>query len=169
MVKPFRRSDYPVGGRDLDEVAGEARLRASERRRLYWRLIFVAVAATAIVWLRPEVDQQRLVIQPFQNRTEDPNLNRLGDVVAHRLGQQLRPLRSLVVVPERSRLRADLVLTGSYYRDRDSLRVSVVLRRHDSGELVRYFSAPAVPRARALYYAARLAGAVADTIANDYE
>jgi hypothetical protein len=180
VVKPFSalwrefgRDIRPVGGRDLNEIQEEERLRTSSlvRTAIVGVLAVAALALLGELRARSEAAylQQRVVIAPFDNRTGDPSLDTLGSIASARVARRLRPLRTIEVLPERAIARAGLLVSGSYYIFGDSLRFGVQITDARSGELKQYFAPPALPLTAAAYYLPRLGDSVSVAIARYFE
>jgi DNA-binding winged helix-turn-helix (wHTH) protein/TolB-like protein/tetratricopeptide (TPR) repeat protein len=105
-------------------------------------ILAVAVIAAIFLAMRPRAPKS-LAILPFQNLTRDPNLSYLGFSLADAIITRLDYVNSLTVRPsyavQRYRdqavdlrsvareLRVDTLLTGSFIRDGDDLRITVQL------------------------------------------
>ena len=173
LWREFRRDIRPVGGRDLDEIQEEERLRTSSLVRTAGVLVLVTAAVALLGEMRSRSDaaymQQRIVITPFDNRTGDPSLDTLGSLASARVARRLRPLRTIEVLPQRSIASAGLLVSGAYYIYGDSLRFGVQITDARSGELKQYFAPPALPLTAAAYYMPRLGDSVSVAIARFFE
>lgn len=173
LWREFGRDIRPVGGRDLDEIQAEERVRASSlvRNAGIGLLIVIAVVLFAQVRARSEAAfvSRRVAIAPFDNRTGNPALDTLGPLASARVARRLLPLRAIEVVPARSITDAGLLVSGAYYIFGDSLRFGVQITDVRSGELRKYFAPPALPVTSALYYMPRLGDSVSVAIARYFE
>jgi tetratricopeptide (TPR) repeat protein/predicted Ser/Thr protein kinase len=135
------------------------RWRVRHRGRLGAGLVLLAVAgggAAALLRHRPP-DATRVVVAVFANKTGDPSLDPLGDIVADYLSRGLAETRLVQVIDARAeqsgdtaaRLRgvagaralartlgAGSVVWGAYYRQGDSLQFQAQLTDAATGELV---------------------------------
>lgn len=116
-------------------------------RSLWWKpalLLFIPAVAVALFVIAALPKQPKsLAVLPFQNLIQDPNVNYLGFSLADAIITKLDYVKALTVRPsyavERYRnqaldlrgvardLHVDTILTGSFIRDRDNLRITVQL------------------------------------------
>lgn len=159
-----------------DDVPPEAAQAAAEEDRrlrlLTWRTAALAlvgamalwgVVAAALLFLQADdsqLDPDRIVVDVFENRTGDPELDPLGSMAGHWLVQSLQATGGLRVVPFEASLsverRADtasaadegriqalseetgarIVVSGSFYREADRLRFQAEISDAETGELL---------------------------------
>lgn len=169
------RDIRPVGGRDLNEIREEERLRTTSLVK-YSLTIAAILCVTFILgeWrvlagYKAAENARRIAVLPFDNRTGDSGLDGLGKAAADRVALRLRPVRELEVLPERAASSAGVVVAGSYYFHADSIRFGIHLRDVANGQLLRYFVPAAVPRRAAIYFMPRLGREVSDTIARHFQ
>lgn len=163
----LRRDIRPVGGRDLDAIDEEERLRARSLRKMAALVVavlaitFTAGAVRTVRELAPDVEAQRIVVVPLENRTGDPRHDEFGELTAEWVSQRLIQTRQLQVVPAASvtayravqRVRASetreraielargvgagLVVWGTYHVQNDSLRIHTQVADSRNGDVVR--------------------------------
>lgn len=171
----LRRDIRPVGGRDLNEIREEERIRTTSliKYSLTMAVIlcitFILGELRVLAGYKTAENYRRIVIMPFDNRTGDSGLDELGEAAADRVALRLRPLPELEVLPARAATSAGVVVAGSYYNHADSIRFGIQLMDAANGQLLRYFVPAAVPRQDAIYFMGRLGKEVSDTIARHFQ
>jgi tetratricopeptide (TPR) repeat protein/TolB-like protein/predicted Ser/Thr protein kinase len=135
------------------------RWRVRDMRRLFAGLVLLAAAGAggAVLLRHRPLAAGRVVVAVFANKTGDPSLDPLGDIVADYLARGLAETRLVQVIDARAeqsgdtavRLRgvagaralaralgAGSVVWGAYYRQGDSLQFQAQLTDAATGELV---------------------------------
>jgi len=165
----------PRGGAALDTVLRAQRVSHRSRRpplrlpRVGPRAVLLggataAVLATAGVLLlgnrAPALDPRRVVVAGFEDLSDDPTLAPLGHIAADWLTQSLARRAGLEVVPGAasghldaadiralaSRTGAGTVVSGSYYREGDSVRFHVQVIDAARGTVLRGVEPVGAPR-----------------------
>ena len=154
-------------GRNLNEILADRKARRRERLRAIFFAVFV-VTTGAVLFLywqerasRPEIQPQRIVIVPLDNRTGDPGLDALSVVASdwttrnlsyYAPGHEIVPTTSALAYMRAARLdrrdlfdraellangtRAQIMAWGSFYISGDSLRFSVEVTDLKTGRMV---------------------------------
>jgi tetratricopeptide (TPR) repeat protein len=141
----------------------------------------IVAVASYLLFFRSTVRlvPNRVAVTVFDNRTSDASLDPLGTEIAERVAQGLAGIGVVVVVPSDVAIRiwrtmslqsartemsdllrvfgertaANLIVSGSYYKERDSLRFHAKVTDGETGELVRVVgpvSAPTANRGEAI-------------------
>lgn len=171
----LRRDIRPVGGRDLNEIREEERLRTTSLVKYSLTIAailcvtFILGELRVLAGYKAAENARRIAIMPFDNRTGDSDLDGLGEAAAERVALRLRPLRELEVLPEKAASTAGILVAGSYYFHADSIRFGIHLMDAANGQLLRYFVPAAVPRKAAIYFMPKLSREVSDTIARHFQ
>lgn len=175
----LRRDIRPVGGRDLDAIDEEERLRASSLLKmsgLVAAVLLVTFTAAAVHTIRerePLAERSRIVIAPLENRTRYAELDALGPAAAEWITQRLIQTRQIDIVPANSAIAygsvnplqsrqtraraielgrgvgAGLVLWGTFHVRGDSLLFITQIANAHTGDVVRNLPAAALALARA--------------------
>lgn len=166
------------GDQGAQPAPGGPRPGGPRRRPRWWRwmpavaatALFIAVSAVVLRARRGAVAVGRVVVAPLENRTGDAALDPIGlmaaEWITHGLsrtglvsvvdaGTMLETARavrrSAVGHPTRAlaqRTRAELVVAGSFYRDRDTLLLQIEIADGASGDVRRSVDAVRVAAAR---------------------
>lgn len=190
----LRRDVRPVGGRDLDGIQEEERMRGALLLKMSGLIAGVLVLTFSVGAFRTikehtrDREQSRIVIAPLENRTGKAALDGLGPLAADWITQRLVQTRQIEIVPagsatafaavygldaRQTRLRAielargvgaGLVVWGAYYVHGDSVRFQTQIANARNGDVVRNIAYTALPLARANTDLPRFAQHVSDAI-----